>query len=184
MKFRLFILFILMFSLQIKLQAQSARSLNREGVIHYKAGEYEKSESNYKKALKHTPTLIEASYNLGLSYYRQQKYAEALKQFKTTLAKTEDKALIGRVNHNLGNTYLQLNQLKESVEAYQNSLRISPQDEETRYNLTYALLKLKARQKNNQKDTKDLLNKIEQEENVSQQFMRRNKNMGKDVKNW
>jgi tetratricopeptide (TPR) repeat protein len=173
-----------MVSIRLVGTAQSARSLNREGVKHYKAGEYAKSESNYKKALKTTPSLIEASYNLGLSYYKQEKYPEALKQFKTSLSKTEDKTLIARLNHNLGNTYLKLNQLKESVEAYENSLRLNPHDEETRYNLTYALLKLKARQKNNQKDTKDLLNKIEQEENVSQQFMRRNKNMGKDVKNW
>lgn len=183
MKYLTVLLFLLLF-LDFTCFAQSARSVNREGVLHYKSEQYEKSEREYRKALKISPSLIEASYNLGLSYYKEQKYSEALKQFKSSLTKTEDKIVIAKLNHNLGNTYLKLNQLKESIEAYQNSLRINPNDEETRYNLTFALIKLKARQKNNQKDTKDLLNKIEQEENVSQQFMRRNKNMGKDVKNW
>jgi Ca-activated chloride channel homolog len=183
MKVSKLILISLLFVIQWKSFCQSARSLNREGVKDYNSGEYDRSASTFKKALKKTPSLIESSYNLGLTYYKQEKYAEALKQFKQALNKTEDKALIASLNHNLGNAYLQLNQLKESVEAFQNSLRLNPSDEETRYNLTYALMKLKARQQKDQ-NTKDLLNKIEQEEKMSQQFMRRNKNMGKDVKEW
>ena len=166
------------------LYSQSGRSFNREGVSHYKSEEYDKAEKSYRKALKVQPSLIESSYNLGLSYYRQRKYPQAISQFKLAISKTEDKVLLAKLQHNLGNTHLQLNQFKESIEAYQNALRLAPKDEDTRYNLTFALMKMKARNKNNPEDTKNLLDKIEQEENVSQQFMRRNKNMGKEVKDW
>ena len=177
------VFFLLLFSIS-ETYSQSARRLNREGIEEYKKGEFKESERLYKKALEESANLIEASYNIGLSYYKQENYTQALNQFKKTLSKTEDKDFSAKLHHNIGNTYLQLNKLKESVESYQNSLRLNPNDNETRYNLSYALMKLKARQKNNEKDTKDLLNQIEQEENFSQRFMRRNKNMGKEVKNW
>lgn len=176
--------FSLFFTSIFGLHCQSARKLNREGIKEYKKGEFTESENLYKKALNENPNLIEASYNVGLSFYKQENYTEALNQFKKTLSKTEDKVFSAKLHHNIGNSYLQLNKLKESIEAYQNSLRLNPNDNETRYNLSYALTKLKARQKNNEKDTRDLLDQIQQEENFSQQFMRRNKNMGKEVKNW
>lgn len=162
--------------------AQSARKINREGNEYYKNGEYEKAERNYEKAFAQNKNLIEASYNLALSYYRQEKYNEAITQSKKTLSRTSDKELLSKLYHNLGNSYLKVNKLKESIDSYQNSLRINPGDKETRYNLTYAMLKYKASQK--EQNTKDLLDRIEQEEKFSQQFRRRNKNRGKEVKNW
>ena len=53
--------------------------------------------------------------------------------------------------HNMGNTLMKSNQYKEAVDAYKESLRINPQDQDTRYNLAYALEKLKQQQQNKTK---------------------------------
>ena len=46
--------------------------------------------------------------------------------------------ICARINHNLGNSYLKENKLEQAIEEYKSSLRLNPNDEETRYNLAYA----------------------------------------------
>ena len=164
---------------------QSARKYNREGNAHLEMKEFAKAASSYNKALRKNSSLTEASYNLGLAFYRQKKYNEAILQYKDLSNRIENKEILARVYHNLGNSHLQVNNLKESIEAYQNALRLNDKDEDTRYNLSFALIKLKARQQNEQKkSTQDLLNHMEQLEENTQQYMRRDKNKGKEVKEW
>ena len=100
-----------------------------------------------------------ALYNAANSAYRNgdfEKATEYYKQYAGTLENKNDKA---KAYHNLGNVFLKRfsgssqNQnpeeqkkssdyLKNSIEAYKNSLRNNPNDEDTRYNLSYALSKL------------------------------------------
>ena len=45
---------------------------------------------------------------------------------------------LANINHNLGNSLLKENKIDLAIEAYKTSLRINPNDEDTRYNLAYA----------------------------------------------
>jgi Ca-activated chloride channel family protein len=67
--------------------------------------------------------------------------------------------------HNLGNSQLMSKQYEKGIEAYKNSLRIRPKDEDTRYNLAYALAKMKEQQQQQQNDQ----NKDKQDKDQKQQ---------------
>jgi Mg-chelatase subunit ChlI len=72
--------------------------------------------------------------------------------------------------YNLGNSMLMANKLQESIEAYKNSLRLKPDNQEAKYNLAYAQDLLKRRQQQQQqqqqnKDNKDQNKDQEKKEN-------------------
>ena len=50
--------------------------------------------------------------------------------------------------HNIGNCYLQKKEYQQAVDAYKKALKLDPKDEETRYNLAYALKNLPKEKKN------------------------------------
>ena len=59
--------------------------------------------------------------------------------------------------YNLGNSLLKANKVKESIEAYKGSLKLSPDNNEAKYNLAYAqdLLKQQQEQQKQQQQNKD-----------------------------
>jgi Ca-activated chloride channel homolog len=145
---------LLTFSALSVLQAQSLRSLNNNGVEKYKDKKFADAEVNFKKGLDKEPANFITNFNLGDAYYQQQRYDEALNSYKAALSQAKTKNEKAKVYHNIGNSLLKSKQIKESIEAYKNSLKLNPNDEETKYNLSYALDLLK-NQKNQQKQNQD-----------------------------
>ncbi len=100
----------------------------------------------------------------------------------TSLRYTEkDKLELAKVYHNLGNSFLELDSLEESIEAYKNALRNNPKDMETKYNLAYAQQKLKEQQQNqcnkqNQDQEKQDEQKDQQQKQDEQQKQDQQKN--------
>ncbi len=148
---RIFFVSVLMFCGCI--YAQSTRSLVNEGVDQYHQKKYNDAEVNFKKGLEKMPESFQGNFNLGDAYYKQQRYDEAMKQYGASLTKTKDKDQIAKVYHNIGNTFLKQQKYKESIESYKNSLKLNPKDEDTKYNLSYALSMLNNKQ--NDKNDKD-----------------------------
>jgi len=137
--------------------AQSQRSLNNDGVEQFNQKKFNDSEINFRKGIEKDSSASVPYFNLGDAYYKQKKYEDALKAYQTALSKTKDKDLKGKAYYNIGNTLLDGNQLKESIEAYKNSLKMNPKDEDAKYNLSYAIKKLreeenKQKQQNKQND--------------------------------
>jgi Ca-activated chloride channel homolog len=148
---------ILLVCIPVIMYAQSARSLINDGVDLYKKENYVDAEVKFRKGIEKTPESFEANFNLGDAYYKQQKYDEAVNSFHNALKFTESKDNKAKVYHNIGNSLLKSNQLKESIEAYKSSLRLNPDDQDTKYNLSYALQMLEQQQQNKdqQKDDKN-----------------------------
>lgn len=140
------------------LQAQSLRSLNNDGVNKYNEKKFADAEINFKKGLDKVPDNFISNFNLGDAYYQQKRYDEALKSYQTALAEAKTGNEKAKVYHNIGNSLLKSNQIKESIEAYKNALKINPNDDETKYNLSYALSMLK-NQQNQQKQNQNQQNK-------------------------
>ena len=143
------------------------RGLINDGVDQYNQGKYPDAEVNFKKGLEKLPESFEAHFNLGDAYYKQGRFDESLKEFYSSLEMTQDPSRKANVYHNIGNSLLKAKKIKESVEAYKNSLKINPNDKETKYNLSYALSLLdkeQNQQQNNQnnQDNKDNQNKDQQ----------------------
>ena len=153
--------------------SQSLRSLNNDGVEQFNQKKFGDSEINFRKGIEKDSSAVIPYFNLGDAYYKQKKYDEAMKAYQNVLSKTKDKELKGKAFYNIGNSLLDDNKLKESIEAYKNSLKMNPKDDEAKYNLSYALKKL--RDEENQKkqdkrdDKKDDKNKKDQDEKDDQQ---------------
>lgn len=138
---------LLMIQATIPLVAQEENALVREGNKLYEAKKFTDAEIAYRKGLQKNPKSFEAAYNLGNALFRQEKYAEAMEQYqKITPQSKEAKDRLAAAFHNAGNSLLLQQKVAESIDAYKQSLKLNPNDNETRYNLAYAQHLLKNQQ--------------------------------------
>lgn len=153
--------------------AQSERSMIRDGNRAYKDNKFTDAEVDYRKALEKNKDLHEGTFDLGDALYKQDRFDEAAEQYRAAAAKNLDNDSKAKTLYNLGNALLKGKKLPESINAYEQSLKLSPSDEDTKYNLEYAkaLLKQQQQQQNqqqNQKQNKDQ-QKNKQQQNQQQQ---------------
>ncbi|MBK7818973.1 MAG: tetratricopeptide repeat protein [Sphingobacteriaceae bacterium] len=66
-------------------------------------------------------------------------YEEAAQNFAIIANTVSDKDTLHRAWHNIGNCYLQKKDWDQAITAYKKALKFDPKDEDTRYNLAYAL---------------------------------------------
>ncbi len=175
----LLILFLL-FTICI-VNAQPAQKLVRSGNNEYKNGHFKDAEIDFRKALTKSPNSQKAAFNLGNSLYKQQNYDEAASQY-LKLAQSEEKEVPKPgVYYNLGNSLLESKKYKESIDAYKMALRQNPKDEDTRYNLSYAMTKLQQQKKQEQNNKQE--KKQQQKQQQQQQQPQPKPNMSKQDAN-
>ena len=152
-------------------QAQKAERKNiREGNDLYIGNKFTEAEIAYRKSLEVNPRSVEGTYNLGNALYKQEKFPEAAEQYQLMAGQTErllkedpkNAERMAQVFHNMGNIGMQAKEYQKSIEAYKQSLRLNPQDDETRYNLAQKLLSDQENQDQNQDENKE--NKEDQED--------------------
>ncbi|MGI0105012.1 tetratricopeptide repeat protein [Salinimicrobium sp. WS361] len=105
------------------------------------------AEAYYRKAIAKDPANAEAKYNLGNLYYNKDVTSQALERHRSAANTAEEKPLKHDAFHNQGNAYMKQKKYNEAVEAYKQSLRNNPKDDETRYNLALAKKMLEEEQK-------------------------------------
>lgn len=158
---RLFVLLIMLFFCAGVLTAQKSYNvLMSEGNTLFEKNKYDAAASKFIEATKQKKQDYDSHYNLGNALYKGKKYEEAKAEYEKAnqLAKTSsDKA---SALHNLGNTYMQMNQPEKAADFYKQSLKQEPYNEATRKNFEIAKLKQKENQqkqnqKENQKNGKD-----------------------------
>ena len=155
--------------------AQKAERKNvREGNKLYGNEKFTESEIAYRKSLEVNPRSVEGTYNLGNALYKQKKFPEAAEQYQLLtgiaekMAETEEgKARLANIFHNLGDISMQNKEYDKSVEAFKQSLRLNPADDETRYNLALAQKLLENQQNENQDQNQDQ-NKDQQKQDQKQ----------------
>jgi tetratricopeptide (TPR) repeat protein len=157
--------------------AQSTRGLVNDGVDKYIDQKYSDAEVNFKKGTETDPENFEAQFNLGDAYYKQQRYDEAIKSFQSALANAKTEEQKAKIYHNVGNSLLKSQKLKESIGAYKESLKLNPNDQETKYNLSYALNMLNNQDQNQEnQNEKDDQNKDEKEDQQNQNQQQQDQN--------
>ncbi len=175
---------VILFLMPIVIYGQSERKLIREGYRSYMDGEFNEAEIDFRKAEEVNKESFTAKYNTSTALYQQKKIEESAERFEDLLAETSDIDAQAKLHYNLGNSYLESNKLKESIESYKKSLRLNPKDEDTRYNLAYALEKLQEQQQDqNDQQNKDENNddqKQKQDKNSEDQKQQQDKNDQKD----
>jgi len=165
-----FFIFVFLFTLtNLSSFAQSERKLNNDGVELYNQKKFSDAELNFRKAIEKNQNSFPPRFNLGNSYYKQENYEESIKNYQELLRKTDDKELKSKLYHNIGNSYLKSNKIEQSIEAYKNALKLNPNDQDTKYNLSYALSLLKNNQQQNQKNQNQQNQNDKQDKNQDNQ---------------
>ena len=129
---------------------QSVRSLVRDGNSQYIDQKYSDAEVSYRKALEKEQGLVPGHFNLGNSLYKQDKADEAVREYENVLMKAESKETKAESYYNMGNAFMKGQRFQEAVKSYVESLKLDPNDQDTKYNLSYALEKLKQQQQQQQ----------------------------------
>ena len=150
-RYILFIIFSLLFSHAV---AQSDRQLVRQGNKQYRAGNYAEAEVSYRKAVEKNPRNAQALYNLGNALMGQRKDSAAAAQFDNAAKLETNPIRKSQAYHNIGVLLQGQKQYAQAIEAYKESLRNNPDDDETRYNLEVC----KRQQKNQQQDQQNQQN--------------------------
>jgi len=143
--------------------AQTDRQYIRQGNKQFHAGNYADAEVSYRKALEKNDRNSQARYNLANSLMAQKKDSAAVAEFDSAAKMESNPLRKSKSYHNMG-VICQTHQMYgEAIEAYKQSLRLNPTDDETRYNL--ALCK---RQKQRQDQNKQNQQQKDQEDKNSQ----------------
>src|SRR5689334_4142130 len=139
---RIAIVFILIFSSGF-LRAQDLNKNIETGNNYYRQQQYDKAETEYRKVLETSSTDKTAKFNLADALIKQNRADDANKLLEILKLVENDNDLRSKAVYNQGVILTQQKKLEESIEAYKESLRLNPGDQEARENLQKALLELK-----------------------------------------
>ena len=131
-------------------QEKTDRDYLRSGNKLYNDSLFIKAEVDYRKALELNPKSTDAMFNLANALLMQQKAKEAMEQYESVSKIEKDKEKLAQIYHNMGVILQSSKQLPQCIEAYKESLRNNPKDDETRYNLALAQKQLKDQQQDQQ----------------------------------
>lgn len=171
-----------------------AQQTNKQERNHIKKGnalfdeeKYAEAEVEYGKALEANPKSAIAAYNMALALIKQAapgdstglaQRADSLFSFAASTSK--DKSLQSMAFYNRGNIAYNAQDYPRAIDFYKQALRLIPDDDEARYNLRMAQLKLKDQQQNqNQNQNKDQ-NKDQNQDQNKDQNQDQDQNQDKD----
>ena len=163
---------VLLLLVAVSASAQKAeRDYIRKGNRFFKDSVYVDAEVNYRKALEVNPKSTVSMFNLGNTLTQQNKPQEAMEQYVGATKIEKDKSNLAQIYHNMGVIFHSQKDYAKAVEAYKESLRNNPKDDETRYNLALAQKQLQDQQQN-QDQNQDQDKQDQQKEQDKQQDQR------------
>ena len=169
-------LVLMMFAAIFSASAQKAeRDYIRKGNRAFKDSVFVDAEVNYRKALEVNPKSSISMYNLGNTLVRQNKVQEAMEQYSAAAKIEKDKSKLAYIFHNIGDIFQTQKDYAKAVEAYKESLRNNPKDDETRYNLALAQKLLKDQEQNQQNQNQNQDQNKEQEKKEQEKKDQENK---------
>jgi Ca-activated chloride channel family protein len=156
----------------------------------YKSGNYGAALKDYEQSLeKQKNDDPRLHFNAGAAAYRDGKFDQAAKHFDQAII-SPDLKLQEQAYYNLGNTLYQLGEQnpdpskrsetwEESLQKYENSLKLNPQDTDAKFNHDFVkrqLEKLKKQQQQQQQNSKQDQSKKDQNSKQNQQQKQQSKN--------
>ncbi|MBM4246305.1 MAG: VWA domain-containing protein [Deltaproteobacteria bacterium] len=171
--------------LALLLAAASAEAASvREAQRLYAAGQYDEALAEYRAAVGDAPT-PQLDFNVGAAAYKAGQYADAAGAFARALGSGDPK-LQEQGFYNLGNAQFRLGQQtrdakpeqtaqawQQAIDAYENALKVDPQDEDARHNRDFvkrALEELQEQQKQeDQQKNEEQQKDQDQQENQDEQ---------------
>lgn len=151
--------------------AQTDRQYVRQGNKLFRAGDYPNAEVAYRKALEKNDRNPQALFNLGNSLLAQNKDSAAVTEFEKATKVEQNDLRKSMAYHNMGVICQRHKMYGEAIDAYKQSLRLNPHDDETRYNLELCKRQQKKQQQDqqNQQNQQNKDNKDKQKDQQQQQ---------------
>lgn len=115
----------------------------------YKNKEYDKATKYYKSAQNLAPKEVDLSEEIAQSTYRSRNFDDSEKVYQQAADSKSDKKEKAKMQHNIGNVRMKKKDYAGAIEAYKESLKNNPNDEETRYNLSEAIRQKKQQEQQN-----------------------------------
>lgn len=154
------IVFLIILSNLVTAQREDKITFN-EGVDSYKDGKYSDAQRSFEAAYEKNKNNTRALYNAGNAAYLNGDFDQAYQYFSDYSKVASSSNEKAKAYYNQGNTLLQqadaLNAdpkkkkdaqelYKQAVTSYKNALKNNPDDQDAKYNLTYALDKIQKNQ--------------------------------------
>ncbi|MFI5187172.1 MAG: tetratricopeptide repeat protein [Chitinophagales bacterium] len=142
----------------------------QKGNDYYRQEQYDKAAGEYQKVLQTSPENKIAKFNLANALIRQNKTDDADKLLAELNVKENSNDLRSMATYNKGVMFSQQKKLEESIELYEETLRLNPNDQQARENLQKALLELKKKnppKKPDEKKKKDQQQKQQPKPKIS-----------------
>ena len=173
---------ILVFSCVSSFSQNKIELLNK-GNEYYQNAEYENAEYYYKQALEKDNTYFKGNLNTGHSLFKQAvsliqnqdttatvKLDEAGQFYNNSVNLSKNKNEKAESYYNTGNVQLLSGKIEESIESYKNSLRLVPDNIQTKHNLALAQsIKNKQDQKQEPQEQEQEEKKEEEKQKQEQQ---------------
>lgn len=121
------VLFLSVFTIDTKAEVFDFQTIEKANT-YYEEKNFKEASKNYEKV----ENTAEAKYNLGNSLYKEGKHKEALNKYKNVTTTNQD--LEYKKLHNMGNSYVKLNDLENAKKMYEKALKIKD-DIQTKENL-------------------------------------------------
>lgn len=113
------------------------RQRMHQGNLDFAEGNYEKSKSVYEEIyLQNTKNDI-AAYNLAGAEYKMKNLDNAIRLYENGLMQSKDDNIKEKMHYNLGNAYYEKGDMDKAVDNYKKALKINPENENAKYNLSY-----------------------------------------------
>ncbi len=159
---------------------RKVRSLDRSGNSNYRDSLYTDAEMDYRRALAINPSDSVARFNLATSLIRQHdqaKLAEADSILTGLAVESEqngNRQLCAKSLYQKGEIAMMAQQYQQAAEAFKESLKRNPTDDEARFNYLLAKRLLKDQQDQNQQQNQD------QQQDQQQQDQQQNQDQQQD----
>jgi len=134
--------------------AQKGNNEILKGNEAYKKGDFKTAEEAYNQALKINDKNATAQFNKANALQKQGRTEEAAKLYSSAAETTKDITLQAKALYNKGVTEAKQKQWEQAINSFKQSLRLNPNDNETRDNLQKALSEIKKQQDKKPQDDK------------------------------
>jgi Ca-activated chloride channel family protein len=144
--------------------AQPVNNYIQKGNDAYHKGDFTAAIENYKNALRKEPENNTARFNLANALQKQNEIEESKKNYDEVIEKAGNTSIKAESQYNKALAYIKEKDLQNAVDAFKESLKQNPSDDDARENLQKALDELKKRQQQNPQQ-----NKHQQQQNPQKQ---------------
>ncbi|MBF0451776.1 MAG: tetratricopeptide repeat protein [Candidatus Magnetomorum sp.] len=159
-------IFIVRFSLIIFMCASALPCFaETSGEELYYRGSYMDAESYFREMDMNHPKDARWRYNRGCAAFKSDQMDASLSAFNSVTKRSKDPELLFRASYNAGNILFKKGDFASASQFYIQALKIKPDDEDARFNLSLALTKKKAAQQKDQNSQCDNPQKGDEDQN-------------------